>query len=48
LQVTAVDKPQIDQFAPAPALTTFGELLEILDTVSANSLMLQGTLQAAM
>jgi len=31
------------QFAPAPVLTTLGELMEILDIVSAKSQMLQGT-----
>ena len=46
LQVTAVDKPQMDQFAPAPAQTTLGELMEILDVIRAKSLMLQGTSHA--
>jgi len=36
----------MDQFAPAPVLTTFGELMEILDIVSAKLQMPQGTSQA--
>jgi len=39
----AVNKPQIDQFAPAPALTSCGELMEILDIISAKLQMPQGT-----
>jgi hypothetical protein len=42
----AVDMAQIDQFAPAPALTTFGELMQILDIVSTTSQMPQATSQA--
>jgi len=33
----------MDQFAPAPELTTFGELMEMLEIVSAKSQMLQGS-----
>jgi len=36
----------MDQFAPAPAQTTFGELMEIHDIVSAKLQILQGTSQA--
>jgi hypothetical protein len=32
-----VNEPQLDQFAPAAAPTTFGELMEILDSVSRQS-----------
>jgi len=35
MTVTGVIKCEMDQIAPAPALTTFGVLMEILDIVSA-------------
>jgi hypothetical protein len=34
LKVTAVIKPQMDQFAAPSALTTFGEQTEIHDSVN--------------
>jgi hypothetical protein len=37
LRVKAVIKLQIDQFAPATALTTFGELMAICDSVNRES-----------
>jgi hypothetical protein len=41
----AVMMPQLDQFSPASALTTFGELMEIFDIVSTKSQMQQGSSQ---
>jgi len=37
LTVKEVIKPQMDQFNPATALTTFGELMEIHDSVNRES-----------
>jgi len=34
LTAKAVIEPQMDQFAPATVLTTFGELMELRDIVS--------------
>jgi hypothetical protein len=43
LTVMADIQLQMDQFATAPALTTIGELMEILDIISAKSQMQQGS-----
>jgi hypothetical protein len=43
LRVPAVVKPQTDHDVAAPALTTFGELMESLDIVPGRSQMLHGT-----
>jgi hypothetical protein len=43
LRVTAVVKPQTDHDVAAPALTTFGELMDSLDIVPRRSQMPQGT-----
>jgi len=45
LRVPAVIKPETDQDFAAPALTTFGEVLEYLDIVPRRSQMPQGTSQ---
>jgi len=39
----AVVKPEMDPYAPVPALTTIVEWMEIVDIVSANSQMMLGT-----
>jgi hypothetical protein len=43
LTVPAVIQPQMDNDAPAPPHTTFGELMECFDNVPGISQMLQGT-----
>jgi len=46
LTVTAVIKLQMDQVAPAPTLTTVGEMMEINDIISGKLQKPQGTPEA--